>query len=548
MDRLLTLIWLKLRMWRHGLRTGTGMAEALAGIGLSILSLMFSLGMMVGVGITAHIVLDRTEAGPLHTALIVLCYYCAVFAVVLPVLFGTERAGVPIRRLAIFPLSRGALYRLSLFASFPGGLHLLWLPSLLAAFLVAVVFHGVNPISWGAFLGVFGFCLLVWCHTALLVLQRLTARRNAKEILAVVTFVVLISISMVPAMLDSVGDEAREGQMAKLESMLPFLAAAASVLPPSLAADGLATAHSDAAALGFGALGWLAAWTAAGIALGYRLFARRLREGGAPATRSVARTRQDNPGIDRIRWLPAAARGVAAKDLHYLLRSSFGRLNLLTVPVVAIFIGLTVGKNIDQSFLGIDPASLLFLGVMLYASLFSTNLAFNAFAWERAGMRSYFMSPVDLRHVVLGKNLGTWLYNGILAVECVIAFALVAGPPALPTLASGTLAFAAAALGNTIAGNFVSAAFPVARDVSKIANSPSQIGFIASIGVLTVVTSAIMGLAVVSSMTAGSWTLPILLSLLLVVEIGIYVGLSGLAARFLANRRARLIEAAQVAI
>ncbi len=551
MGRLLTLIWLKARMWRHGLRSGTGVADAAAGVAMSILALLFSLGMTAAAGALLHYRLLADDMDRVRIVLLAIGYYSALFAVVVPVFFGLERAGMPIRRLAVFPLSRGALYRLSLFASCAAGLHLLWLPSLLAAFLVAVVGHGADPLAWGAFLGMLGCCLLVWCHTALLIVQRLTARRSAREILAIVAFATLMIASVTPAAIGSLEEETEDG-ISRILEVLAGAARAASVLPPSLAADGLVAAHagySDALVPGLGSLGWLTAWTAAGVGLGFLVFARGLRDGGGPpASRSGAGAGRGLPGVDRLTWLPGAVRAVAAKELRYLLRSTVGRFSLAMVPVIMIVVSLAFDKAITTSFLGVDPTGVLFLGAMLYASIFSSNSVFNAFAWERGGMRTYFMFPVDPRHVILGKNLGMWLYNAIIAAECVIVFVLVAGSPGVAMIMSGWLTFAAALLAATLTGNFISAAFPVSRDISRVANSPSQIGFLASLVVLATIASMIGGLAAIASLTGSLWVLPILLTALLTAEIGVYVALLGTAARFLAGRRERLVRAAQVAL
>ena len=133
MDRLFALLRLKLAIWRHGLRTGAGVADLAAGIGLSILAGLVSLGLTAGVAAAMHLALAAGDAFTLRKGLLVVAWGAAFLAVGVPVFFGIDRVSLPLSRLAVFPLSRGSLYRLSLVSSFASGIHLLWIPSMLAA-------------------------------------------------------------------------------------------------------------------------------------------------------------------------------------------------------------------------------------------------------------------------------------------------------------------------------------------------------------------------------------------------------------------------------
>lgn len=65
---------------------------------------------------------------------------------------------------------------------------------------------------------------------------------------------------------------------------------------------------------------------------------------------------------------------------------------------------------------GARPSNLVFLGIMVYASIFSNNFIYNAYAWEGPGVRSYFINPVIAQQVVFGKNVGLWMYNLIIQI------------------------------------------------------------------------------------------------------------------------------------
>ena len=157
--------------------------------------------------------------------------------------------------------------------------------------------------------------------------------------------------------------------------------------------------------------------------------------------------------MERLTVFPEEVRAVAAKELHYLLRSTTGKFNIVIVPIFVIVMALLVARDLDHSFLGLDRVSLVFVGLMIYASMFSNNFLFNAYAWEGAGVQSFFLSPVAPERIVFGKNVGVWIYNIILGVEGVIVFCLVSGAPPTIALIGGCLAFVAALLSATIVGN-----------------------------------------------------------------------------------------------
>jgi hypothetical protein len=100
-------------------------------------------------------------------------------------------------------------------------------------------------------------------------------------------------------------------------------------------------------------------------------------------------------------------------------------------------------------------------------------------------------------------------------------------------------------LGSTIAGNFVSPALPVARDISKIGSSPSQIGVLVSFGVLLANVILIGGLVVMAELAPSPWVQPLLLMILVGLEAAAYRILLGPAARLLEERRESVVETVQ---
>jgi len=241
--------------------------------------------------------------------------------------------------------------------------------------------------------------------------------------------------------------------------------------------------------------------------------------------------------------LPSEVRAVAAKDLHYLFRSVIGRFNLFMMPVFVFVMVLLIGRALDEPVFGLDPERLLLFGLLLYAVLFSNNFVNNAFAWEGEGIQAYFLCPVSLRRVLLGKNLAVWLYNGILFGLVIVVFSAVAGPPGPVTLLSAALVFASAMVIFTSCGNIISVMMPVPRDVSAIKNQPSQMAVLLSLLVLFGTALVIGPLLSLPMLFGWSAVQPVLLAALLAGAVGLYTVTSKQAARLFENRRERIVEA-----
>jgi hypothetical protein len=559
MDRLKILVWLKFKLWWNGLRSRAMAVDTVVAVVLTFLGGTVSLALAFGLGVVTHVALRDVESDVHAVGLLVVFWFLAFLAVVLPLFFGMGQPAVPVSRLAVFPLSRAGLYGISLAASFASSSHIFWYPILLSASFTAMIIDRTPVVLWMAVVTALSVCLIVWCNTLLLVVQRILSGRNTREVVALVGIVLLVTVSMIPALLDSQG--LLESQGIEPDStwfQLPEPVAnmggwIASMIPPSIASTALVAGLGGDNAGVLRGLMWLGLWIAAGMTVGYLVLSRRLLDGdgssgGKSTDRGKLTDRFASPfTIDSLSWIPVESRAVAAKELHYLLRSTVGKFNIVIMPVFVIVMALVMARDLTAPVLGLDPSSLVFVGAMLYASMFSNTPIFNAYAWDGAGVRSYFINPIAPDRVILGKNIGVWLYNVILAFECAISYCIAAGVPSPAILLSGFIAFAAALLSSTIAGNFVSPAVPVARDISKVSNSPSQTGVLASFGMLLVNVVLIGGLMAIPALLGAAWLGPVLLGVLLAVVITAYRVFLRPAARLLQQRRESLIEAVQTA-
>jgi hypothetical protein len=517
-----------------------------------VLAAIVSIGLAFSLSAITLFGLREGSRESVRVAMMIVCWTLGFLAVVIPVIFGVGQTSLPLRRLLVFPISRGGLYRLSLAASFASGVHIFWYPVLGAVSVAAVALAGVPALPWLAVALAFVVCMVIWCHAVQQMVQRFLQRRRVRELAALLGLVVVMVASMIPAIFQKEAEERGEEWFGELvpRSVVSSVGTIASVFPPSLAVRAVESFVAEDSGGGIGALVWLMLWVGAGVVVGSRFVRLTLLEGevtGPPqsAAGSSAGVLTRPRSIDRLAVLPPQVQAVASKELKYLLRSTVGKFNLVIMPIFVIVMSLIVARDLDHALLGLDRVSLVFVGLMIYSSMFSINFLFNAYAWEAVGVQSYFLSPVEPGRIVLGKNVGVWIYNAILGLEAVVAFSLISGLPPSTALVAGCLAFVAAVLLSTIIGNFLSPAVPVPRDISSVTNSPSQTGVLASFGVLIVNALVIGGCITIPTLFGYGWLGPLLLTVLIAIEVGVYSMTVRTAGRFLSSRRESLIEALQ---
>jgi hypothetical protein len=547
------LVWLRARIWWHGLRSRATLADTAVAVILALLGAALSVLLAFALSVVVHAGLGDGSEEAVLMALMVVFWMLAFLAVIMPVFLGAGKPQVPLRRLLVFPISHWNIYRVSLAASFAGGVNLFWYPILASVTIVAIFFDHAPVASWLAIVGVFAVCLVVWCNTVLLLVQYALQKRKTRELAALVGFVVLVVASMLPAMYQEQAEEQGEEWFGDLvpRSFTTAVAHGASVFPPTIAARGLGSAIQADSGPPTVALLWLVLWLAAGVVLGFAIVSRDLLEGDVSIHSVTTSPPPENVQarvwtMERLTIVPVQVRAIASKELLYLLRSTSGKFNLVIMPVFVVAMALLVARDLDQSFLGLDRVSLVFVGLMIYCSMFSNNYLFNAYAWESDGVQSFFLSPVEPEKIILGKNLGVWLYNVILGLEGVIAFCLISGFPPTFALIGGCLAFVAALGFATIVGNFLSPAVPVPRDISSITNSPSQTAVLATFGLLIANAIIIGGSISIPTIVGAAWLGPLILILLISIEIVLYMTFLRPAGRYLEKRRESLVEALQV--
>lgn len=552
MRRVLAIVALRFKLLARRLQGPGGTIHLVGAILGTIFGAVFALGMAVGLGVMVYLFATHDEPGKLRTGFLIVFWAAFFFGIVLPLLRGAMDQGFDASPFVIFPVGRARLYGITLAASFAASDHLLYYPTLLAVAIGGVIVPGVNAIAGLTLIALCWLFFVAWGHALALFLVSVMRARRIREIAGIVALMLLIGASFLPALMDSSDGPLKEA-MPRLRVALSVATWVGSFLPPSIAAEGLTALHAagGGARAATSAL-WLIAWNVAGLFIGYFIFDRfHLGERGGRGTRKIER-RDAGAGplaglltLDGRMFaaLPSEVRAVAAKDLHYMFRSVIGRFNLFMMPIFVFIVVFLIGRALDEPVFGLDPERLLLFGLLLYAVLFSNNFVNNAFAWEGEGIQSYFLCPVSLRSVLLGKNLAVWLYNGFLFALVIVVFSAVAGPPGPLTLLSAALMFASALVIFTSVGNIISVMLPVPRDVSAIKNQPSQMAVLLSLLVLFGTALVIGPLLSIPLLLGWSAVQPVLLAALLAGAVGLYAVTSKQAARLFEDRREQIVEA-----
>lgn len=137
-----------------------------------------------------------------------------------------------------------------------------------------------------------------------------------------------------------------------------------------------------------------------------------------------------------------------------------------------------------------------------YTLLILTNLVYNSFGADAAGIQFYFVSPVRFHEILLGKNL---THSLVLVVEMVLVWAgacLLYRPPSFDVLLATITGVFFALVVNLTAGNLFSVYTPKKVDLSTLGRQrASQVTALASLGIQAVV----LGLCALAILAARAY-------------------------------------------
>lgn len=330
-------------------------------------------------------------------------------------------------------------------------------------------------------------------------LERWLAQRRTREILGFVFILLILSIQLIGPMGNRYGAASKPRVLQVAQQISPVQRA----LPPGLAAEMIARAFrgQTAACAGFFLL--LCGYGAAVLALLNIRLREEYRGENLSETEARAKSASNQPARAAARNFGGFSGTVATvleKELRYLSRSG----PMLLTLIVPIFMVLVFRNGGSGGFLERRP-ELAFPIVSAYTLLLLTNLVYNNFGADAAGIQFFFASPATFRQIVLGKNCAHMM---VFALEIAIAFVTVSlayRPPSLDVLVASLAGLLFAAPANLAVGNLLSIYFPKKVDFSTFGRqraSPTTV--LASFGVQLVVLG-IGSLTILFSLRHGSF-------------------------------------------
>jgi ABC-2 type transport system permease protein len=524
-EHLRAIAWLRWRLFVNGLSKGGGLSFAVKFITIPMQAI-FVLAVCAGCGAAAYFGVSED-----HLYLITRVFWgIAVFSQVLPILTAAAAPPFDFASLIRFPFSYRGYLALRLFYG------LLDSHAIFSAFGVAGVFLGMlvaDPslalrtlpalLLFAAVNFLFTRMLLAW-------IDRWLARRKTREILGI--FAILFSLGI-----QVVAQAPRYFRNARLSGTThpgllrawELLQKVASVLPPSIAGHSIAHTADGASMAAFGNDAVLALCAAVfALLLHLRLFSEyhgenlneapartKIKPRPAITSPSSVSAAASMPATASLR--PAAATSTAAnaqpsrfglnqatlavidKELRLLLRGS-AKIQQLATPlmmaVIFIFRGHATGHG---------PDHITWPLVSGYTIFFMATMLNNCFGTEGAGLNLYFLAPVSMRDIILGKNI---VALGICCIELGLVYGLVLIFGALPPLHNVlfTLEWSVLAMAVSLPlGNMLSFYWPRKFEVGKMRrqNASGAASFI-SIGTLL----ALVAIGFAVHFSAGYFGLP----------------------------------------
>jgi ABC-2 type transport system permease protein len=393
--------------------------------------------------------------------------YWAIFLwwQVIPVLVAGFGANFEFRNLVRFPLSLRAFYILGLgygFADFAAVSSICWITSMLVATAVGRV--QLLPVMALASL----LFVLVNVTLERLIgswLERIFANRRARELLVGLFVLAMVSMNFLNPALERWGDH---GTRPRIVHLVPYF----SWLPGTLTGNAVAAASKarseDVMLYVAGMLVWL------GVTSGLlwrryqaQYLGEELSESAAPSA-AKRRARRQTTSSRQPGFLPPPVAGVMRKEFHYMTRNGFSFITLIVPPVMVMFFSMQfAGNNSQIKEHGLSPQT-FFPAVMAYLILILLSPAYNSFAFEGHGIQSYFMAPVRMRDILVGKNL---FLICVVAVELTISLGVLVwriGFPGFPLFLSTIAAAAFAVMGQLTIANWSAVSFPKKMEIGKM--------------------------------------------------------------------------------
>jgi hypothetical protein len=496
MSQLVTLIWLKWRLFRNTISTRKAAVNQIFSLLGTLVSLAFALLIALGLGIAAYVITSKfgmahlaqaraasrnaAEIPPADFIFFLIFSFLFMIWATLPLSIGGGSQFDP-GRLLMYPVSLRKLFAIDLVSELTSLSSLFAVPAILAMAIGAGLATGsmLRALVAAVPAIIFGIALAKWLATSIGSLVR-RRRTRGETILALIGALAGLSGAFM-------------GQLAPI------------VMRHAGSFRGLRWTPPGAAALAFsGGLGdkggptyilallILSAYASALIVATYWMAQRSVlgkgeRKRRKPAiTKTVAREIYTGWGIP---FLPADLSAVIEKELRYALRNAQLRMMAL-MPMILLAVRYMNTRRIGRS-RGLSPdaalqvsgflrygEALMVTGGVLYVFLILAGVACNEFAFEEGGMRTLILSPIDRRKILIGKNIVVTLIALFFSTVLLILNEILFRDLNLRTILFVALSFVVFAAMMTLTGNWFSIRFPKRMKFGKRMNVSGVAGFL----------------------------------------------------------------------
>jgi hypothetical protein len=247
---------------------------------------------------------------------------------------------------------------------------------------------------------------------------------------------------------------------------------------------GLRDGHAAGCAL---ALAVVTAYTFVLIAVTYWLSRRAILGGGR---RRRARTTSIKPAAEsysgwEIPMMSPALSAIVEKELRYVMRNAQVRM-MTVMPLILIVVRFMNRRRFDPVNSGNSFApdffkygeGLMVTGGILYVFLILAGLSCNQFAFERGGMRTLILSPVDRKIILVGKNIAISTVALVFSTGLLLVNELVFRDITLGALLFAVLSFLTFVPLMSVMGNWLSLHFPKRMKFGKRLNVSGAVGLL----------------------------------------------------------------------
>ena len=492
MRQLATLIWLKWTLFRNSLRSSKAVVNRIATIVAMLAALALALLIALGLGVAAYFLTSpeaglqnlqpKTGAGdPLIPSAEFIFF--SIFALLyliwgtLPLSIGSSRQFDP-GNLLLYPISLRKLFAVDFVSEIASLQSVFAIPAIIAVGIGAGLAQG--RVAAGILLAmvavVFGVALTKWISISVGSLIR-KKRTRGETLLALIGVVAGLGGALF-------------GQVAPVLFRHADSISALRWTPPGAIAYALAHGLRAGHATGFTlALIVVSGYAAILISITYWL-ARRAILGGGRMRRPRREVAVEPANQLYTGWkIPAMSPALSAiveKELRYVLRNAQVRMMTL-MPLILIAVRImnrrrfdragSAGSAVTSAFFKYGEG-LMATGGVLYVFLILAGLFCNQFAFERAGMRTLILSPVDRKTVLVGKNIAFSTLALIFSAGLLAVNQLVFRDITIGALLFVVLSFLTFVSLMSLMGNWFSVRFPKRMKFGKRLNVSGVVGLL----------------------------------------------------------------------